>query len=188
LTGEQARLLPGDIPEHFAMAAESGRATVASPKPSSLYYRLMRRFDVQPGEGIGPLRIGMTRAEASQATTDVGLSTVQVRRWARKPEVLVVAGQLQAYFDVADRIEEIEVAIAAPDSIRLGGLDFAAAPETVTAALDRLAQADRTDPEYPASSCYPTIGLCVWKDAKPGNWLDGPFQSVLVRRPVRSQM
>jgi hypothetical protein len=143
------------------------------------------RFEVRPGEGIGPITIGMTRSEALEAAASAGLSAMSIVKSPTAPEALVIERQLFAYFDPDDRVEEVEVAVPRDQDDRgvmWNDLDFALDPGAVTGALDEIAKPDREDAEYPATSCYPDLGLALWKDAKPNDWLDGPFESVLVRR------
>lgn len=140
---------------------------------------------MRPGEGIGPITIGMTRSEAVEAAESVGLTATSFVKSPTAPKALVIERQLFAYFDPDDRVEEVEVAVPRdPDDrdVMWNDLDFALDPGAVTGALDEIAQPDKEDLEYPATSYYPDLGLAVWKDARPDDWLDGPFESVLVRR------
>jgi hypothetical protein len=133
----------------------------------------------------------MTRPEAQDAARTAGLAVAPFKRWEDSPDVLVIAEQLQAYFDDDDRVEEVETRLPSQDgdlSILLGTLDLSGPAEEVAAGLDRLGDPDRSDREYPATRCYPALGICVWKDSKPDEWRDGPFESVLVRRPLPAPM
>jgi len=97
----------------------------------------------------------------------------------------VIERQLFAYFDDNDRVLEVEVAVPREQDDRgvmWNDLDFAMDPGQVAGAVDEIARPDMEYAEYPATRHYPDLGLVLWKDAKPDDWLDGPFQSVLVRR------
>jgi hypothetical protein len=62
----------------------------------------------------------------------------------------------------------------------LGHLDLAADAAVVARELDAQAPAYRDDLEFPSTRAYPTLGLTLWKDAKPADWLDGPYQAAAV--------
>ena len=144
----------------------------------------MDAFDVVPGEGIGPFRIGVTHDEAAATADAVGL-TVE-RTMVRAPpggDTWVVEEQVFVYFDNLGRADAIEAALRDGKTVTWRGLPLDSSAREVVAALDTIAEADRTDREYPGSTCYPRIGLCLWMDAKPGAPLAGVFESVLVRRP-----
>ena len=145
----------------------------------------MDRFEVRPGEGIGPITIGMTRSEAFEAAENVGLTAASFVKSPTAPEALVIERQLFAYFDPDDRVEEVEVAVPRDQDDRgvtWNDLNFALDPGAVASALDQIAQPDKEAVEYPATRCYPDLGMAVWKDGRSDDWLDGPFESVLVRR------
>lgn len=145
----------------------------------------MDRFEVRPGEGIGPITLGMTRSEAFEAAENFRLTAASFVKSPTASEALVIERQLFAYFDRDDRVEEVEVAVPSDQDDRgvtWNDLDFALDPGAVARALDEIAQPDKEDVEYPATRYYPDLGMAVWKDAKPEDWLDGPFESVLVRR------
>lgn len=125
----------------------------------------MDTFDVRPGEGIGPIAIGMTRLEALEAAKDAGLSVMSFVKSPNDPEALAIEQQLFAYFDRDDWVVEVEVAVPTQGNrprVMWGGLDFAQSPNELTKALEGIAQPDRTDTEYPATSIYPGLGLSVW--------------------------
>ena len=145
----------------------------------------MDSFDVRPGQGIGPIAIGMTRSQALEASESAGLSAASFVKSPTAPKALVIERQLFAYFDINDRVLEVEVAVPRDQDDRgvmWNDLDFALDPGQVAGALDEIAQPDTEDAEYPTTRRYPDLGLILWKDAKPEDWLDGPFESVLVRR------
>ena len=69
----------------------------------------MDTFDVRPGSGIGPIAIGMTRADAVEAAERAKLSAAPFSRGSTP--ALVIDRDLFAYLDGDDRVEEVEVAI-----------------------------------------------------------------------------
>jgi len=147
---------------------------------------IVKAFEVEPGVGIGPVRLGMTRDQVIEAAAAAGLSCRPLKRWPDRPEVLIVADQVQAYFGSDDHVEAVEAATHESLDFRLrcDGVDLGDPSPTVKARLDELAEADTSDPGFPASFCYLSIGLCLWKDTKPSDWADGPFESVLVQPPA----
>lgn len=140
-------------------------------------------FEVRPGRGIGPIDLGMTMAEASTAASGLGVSAFT----KGASSAIQVAGQLMVYFD-NDRATEIEVAIPrnpADRAVRWQDIDFAKAATEVGSAIDEMAAPDDTDPEFPATRAYPTLGLSLWQEAKPGTLESGPYEAVLVRPASR---
>ena len=147
---------------------------------------IVKVLEVEPGVGIGPVRLGMTRDEVIEAAATAGLSCQPLNSWPHRPEVLIIANQVQAYFTGDDHVEAVEAATYESLEFRLqcDGVDLGDQSPTVKARLDELAEADTSDPDFPASFCYLSIGLCLWKDSKPADWADGPFESVLVQPPA----
>ena len=145
----------------------------------------MDAIEVEPGVGIGPVQIGMTRHQVIRAAESAGLEVQPVRRWPDHPEVLIVADQVQAYFGPDDLVRQVESAFS-PAPVRYGAIDLGGTAAEVKAALDRIAQPDTEARDFPASFCYPALGLCLWKDAKPSDWAEEePYESVLVQAVER---
>ena len=141
-------------------------------------------FEVVPGERIGPFRIAMTRDEAAAEAEAAGVPLERTMvRALPGGETWIVDQQVFVYFDQVGRANAIEAALRDGKPVTWLGMPLDSAAREVVAAFDAIAEADRTDREYPASTCYPQIGLCLWMDAKPGAPLGGVFESVLVRRP-----
>jgi hypothetical protein len=143
-------------------------------------------FAVRPGEGIGPIAIGMTRSRALQAANDVDLRVASFVKSTTEPEALAIERQLFVYFDSEDQVEEIEVGITSDGTMRAvlwDGIDLTLDSDDLIRTLDAIAQPDRADAEYPASSYYPDLGLALWMDATAEDWVEGRFESILVRRP-----
>ena len=113
-------------------------------------------FDVRPGSGIGPINIGMTRADAVDAAERAALTAAPFTRGTRP--ALVIDRDLFAYLDGDDRVEEVEVAINSDRAVIWDGIDFALDPAIVAAALDEIAEPDRTHPDYPSSIDYGDLG------------------------------
>ena len=140
-------------------------------------------FDVRPGAGIGPIEIRMTRQEAIAAALADGLPTLDFRRGkAWKPDGppdLLIADQLWAYFEDGDRVVEVEVAANGPHPVACLNLDLAASYAEIRLAMQAIARADETDPEFPSGCAFPEIGLYLWSEAED----EEPVQAILVRAP-----
>lgn len=113
----------------------------------------MDAIEVEPGIGIGLVQIGMTRHEVITAAEAGGMDVRPVRRWPSRPEVLIVANQVQAYFGPDDVVEQVESAMS-PTPVRYGAIDLGGRAADVKAALDRIAEPDTGDRDFPASFCY----------------------------------
>jgi hypothetical protein len=125
----------------------------------------------------------MSRGEVRAAANRAGFLVSPFRRGPDGPEGMQVAGQLFIYFDSTDRVEAVEIATTGEIPVVWQGLDLSGPAREVVAAFDMIATPDSADPEFPATTCYPAIGLCLWKEAKPGRPLTGAFEAALVRRP-----
>jgi hypothetical protein len=137
----------------------------------------MDAFEVRPGLGIGPFDLGATLADAIAAAERAGLTTALFRRGSSGPIGLVVADLMFIHVGATDEVEEIEVALSPEMAVVWQGLDLRGPARDVAAAFN--ATADATDREFPALMNYPTIGLSLWRDDKPGRPLSGVFEAVL---------
>lgn len=165
----------------------------------------MNAYDVEPGIGVGPVRLGMTRSEAHSALEQLGLEVRSVRRWATSrpeaPPVLMAEGaSFQVYFGEEDRVDEIELGGppnddrehgARPDLVaRWMGLDVFETPAVdIVRLMADVAQADTEHLEYPATYDYPTAGVSFWRSDKPAAHREEVtpyFESVLVKRATSS--
>ena len=148
----------------------------------------MTAWDVRPGEGIGPLSIGMIRSDAHAALTAAGLEPAEFSKVPTAPPALTAGGSLFAYFDASDRVAEVEAAVEAEGSGDLvwGEVDLTGPAAQLAAELDARGEPDRSDREFPGTRAYPELGLVLWTDSKPDAWMEGPFETVLVRRPSRT--
>src|SRR5688500_6258186 len=67
-------------------------------------------YEIRPGDGIGPVEIGMSRAQAERAMRATGQAVDSFVRWPESPPVLAMErNAFQVYFDRADRVNGIEV-------------------------------------------------------------------------------
>jgi len=147
----------------------------------------MQNWKIAPGIGVGPITLGMSRQAAIGAAEAQALPVRSHTRWASAPPSLVIGAQLQAHFDDIGRIVEIEVARASSPEHRrllLGDIDISAADaKDVLESIATQYEVDRDAREYPSTSVFPRAGLTLWKEGKPGELEEGPFQAVSVFVP-----
>ena len=147
------------------------------------YASTVEVFEVAPGEALGPFRIGMTGPEAAAAAEAVGLTFERSNvRALSGGETWIVEDQLFVYLDHEGRVDEIEAATQRGRPVTFDGLRLDSPAREVAAVFDAVSVPDRSDPEFPATICYPGIGLCLWMDAGSDGPVGGVFESVLVRR------
>jgi hypothetical protein len=111
-----------------------------------------------------------------------------MRNWLTLPAMVIVADELRAYLDPSGRVEEVEVPLQTQASgleVRYCDIDFSASPEAVISHLNELAEPDRLAEGYPATARYPELGLAIWMDPTRESWLNGAYQSLILRRPWR---
>jgi len=139
---------------------------------------------VRPGVGIGPIEVGMSRADALRAATVEGLTVSDFRR-ARGdgPFDLLVGDQLFAYLGDDGLVTEAEVAVGGPHPVICLDLDLAAANLEILARMKAVSPVDETNPEYPWVCDFPELGLSMWFEA--GS--EGSVDAILVRAPSTSQ-
>jgi hypothetical protein len=157
--------------------------------------RDMRRYEIRPGRGIGPIRIGMSRADAERAMGTTGQAVQSFVRGQQGPPVLAIErNSLQAYFDDADRVEGVEIYGGAGDSRALGvepafsaryrGVDVFRTPASeLVAVVSRDAPSDPAASEDPGVTFeFPSIGLSLWRQTDEQTPF---FETVYVSRPRR---
>ena len=143
-------------------------------------------LDVRPGNGIGPVDIGMTRDEARAAAATSKLGVHDFRRAEADkredgPPDLYIGGQLFAYFSGGDRVVEVEVAVSGPLPVTCLDLDLRAPFADVLEAMAEHGRVDRTHAEFPSTSAYPQLGVVFWADLKPADLAIEPVEAILVR-------
>ena len=122
----------------------------------------MDTFDVRPGSGIGPITIGMTRADAVESAERATLSAAPFRRGSTP--ALVIDRDLFAYLDGDDRIEEVEVAIHSERAAIWEGSTSVSTQRQSNLLSTSFRWPNRTHPDYPSTIDYPGLGLSVWKE------------------------
>ena len=148
---------------------------------------------MRPGEGIGPLQLGMTRKDAMTAGLAAGFAVDAFARAGGPKTDLVLSGQLFVYFDAAGRVDEVEVAVPQgvdPRRVPVSclGLPLAAPYDELLRRMRDRARADERDPEHPGTSAYPDLGLVLWADTKTEDLAEVRVQAILVRRAEPDQI
>ncbi|HYW13183.1 MAG TPA: hypothetical protein VE871_14580 [Longimicrobium sp.] len=124
----------------------------------------MTTYDVVPHEGVGPVRLGMTRAESRAA---MGLP-VQSHGTGRDARDLYLDSAFQVFFDDADRVEYIELSHGGPFIARYESVDvFATDAEPLVELVRQRAAYDENDPELGYSYIFPALQLSVWRSVVP---------------------
>jgi hypothetical protein len=144
-------------------------------------------LDVRPGEGIGPVDIGMTREQVQAAAAAAGLHVRDFSRTGKGSSDLVVNGQVFVYFDKGGKVYEAEVTVPSEEDdlllpVTCLDLDLTASYEDILGRVAPVARVDEADPEYPAASPFPELGLVLWADVKPEELAEARVESILVRR------
>jgi hypothetical protein len=144
------------------------------------------RFELEPPDGVGLLRLGMTADEAKAALEQLG--EVELGRqdglYAQRPSGLGFTAHLGA----DDRVNAIEVwRPQADDVVHYRDVDVFGLPALeVVARLGRLATV-RPDEDDPSSHVAPDLLLSFWRPFAGDDDPDDPqgyyFSSVLVARP-----
>ena len=151
------------------------------------------RYEIRPGSGIGPVRIGMSRGAAERAMRGTGQPVTAFVRGQTPPAVLAMhENAFQVYFDTSDRVEAVEVMGPSVDVQGRGdepvfvavfdGVDVFRTPATkLVEVVSRKAAPDLEAAEDPGITFeFPTLGLSLWRQTDE----EGPFfETVYVSRP-----
>ena len=152
-------------------------------------------YEIRPGDGIGPVEIGMSRAEAARAMTRTGHAVDTFKRWPKEsPPVLAMQGNsFQVYFDRADRVNGIEVMGPTSDgqheglepefTARYEGVDVFRTPaKRLVEVVSRRAGAKPVVTEAGSTLTFPALGIALWRMVVE----DTPyFETVVVDPPKR---
>jgi hypothetical protein len=126
-------------------------------------------YDVAPHRGVGPVRLGMTRAEARVA---MGLKPTPLgRRPAAGPWRIDAyhKNAFQVHVDDEERVEYIELSSGEPSfTATYKGREVLALPADVLVRLVSQDGAyDSQDPELGYSHVFPSLELALWRPVLP---------------------
>lgn len=133
-------------------------------------------YDIRPGDGIGPVAVGMSRAQAQRAMTATGQPVDSFVRWPQSPPVLAMErNAFQVYFDRADRVDGIEVMGLPRDgqshglepefTALYGGVDVFRTPaERLVEVVSRRAGAKPVVTEFGSTVTFPALGIVLWRE------------------------
>ena len=155
-----------------------------------------RVYEIRPGDGIGPVEIGMSRAQAERAMTATGQAVDSFMRWpAEAPVLAMERNGFQVYFDRADRVNGIEVMGLTRDGQSQGlepeftalydGVDVFRTPaKRLVEVVSRRARAKPVVTEFGSTVTFPALGIALWREIVE----DTPyFETVVVDPPKRAR-
>jgi hypothetical protein len=139
-------------------------------------------LDVRPHEGVGPLRLGMTRNECRAA---FGGTYDEFRKPPDNDRTTdEFLGAVHVYYDDEDRAEYIEVSRMPAVRPRFHGIALLELePARAVAAVARHAPFDENDPELGYSYIFKPLDLSLWRPVDEENEPEGrTFMTVGVGR------
>ena len=123
---------------------------------------MARELDVRPHEGVGPLRLGMTRKDCRAAFGDVYEEFRKGPQAERTTDEFL--GAVHVFYDDEDRAEYIEVSrVPAVRPIFDGISLLEIEPARAVATVARHAPFDGEDPELGYSYVFKPLDLSLWR-------------------------
>ena len=122
----------------------------------------MTDWELRPHEGVGPLRLSMTRDDCRAAFEGRFEEYVKGPEGERTTDIF--AGAVHVFYDEQDRVEYIEISRGSGVSPTFGGiavLDVDAA--AAVAAVERAGPYDADDPELGYSYTFKSLDLALWR-------------------------
>jgi hypothetical protein len=179
------RALAGIVLVLLVVAAAKLLGGIADPVTG----RGTETYEIRPGRGIGPVRIGMSREEARLAMQATGQSVVSLER-----QMLGMhGGAFRIHLDATARVESVEVVRGTPTALQpgeelpfaalLGDVDVLRTPATdLVALVSRKTKPDPNGPDPGVTFEFPAVGLGFWRESPD----EGPFfETVYVARAER---
>ena len=128
----------------------------------------MTVFEVRPGEGVGPIRLGMTREEAREAMPDGRESFLKTPDSQHPTDAWFEAGFQVFYSDNPPVVDSIELSRDGGFSVNCWGIDVFSTPvDRVVNHFERYSALDIADPEIGCSYLFPAARLWVWRPFMP---------------------
>lgn len=123
-------------------------------------------YDVLPHEGIGPVRLGMTRAAAREAMERAGVALTPVQVESSR-DYYHDAG-FQVSYDELGIVEYIELSRGGPFVVRYRGVDVFTTPaDEMVALVAETAPYDPDDSEVGYTYLFPALDLSLWRPVMP---------------------
>jgi len=130
----------------------------------------MNRYTLEPLVGVGPVQLGMIRAESRQR---LGATPSSFKKaptlFPNAPDVDAYHGNaFQLFFDENDRVEYIELSKSPDLFVDYKGIDvFALRAEDLVTLISRNAPFDPNDPELGYSYVFPLLEMSLWRPTIP---------------------
>lgn len=146
-------------------------------------------FELDPPQGVGPLRIGMPQTDANAALEQLRDADAPSTADAQGTRVVRASGLIVAIDCVRERLDAVELWRPASDAdtVKFRGIDVFNLPSRELIARLREHIAIEPDEDDPASFCSPELVLSLWRpfdgDDEPHEEQGFYFDSVLVAAP-----
>ena len=124
-------------------------------------------YEVVPHVGIGPVRLGMTRAESRAALGQ------EAREFLKGPGDEVTtdafhASSFQVFYDASERVEYIELSKSPEvEPIVFGEKILQITADDAVELVQRHAAFDESNPELGYSYVFPALELALWRPVVP---------------------
>ena len=137
---------------------------------------VVKAFGVEPHRGVGPVDLGMARAEVHRV---MGPPTTTFRKGL--PGTLVDAwheNAFQVFYDENDEAEFIELSRGAVDALLFERSVFETEPDTMLAFVAEHDEPDMNDPELGNTYVFLDLDLALWRADRKGD-----FDTIGVGKP-----
>jgi hypothetical protein len=123
-------------------------------------------YDVVPHEGVGPVRLGMSRQAAREAMERAGVPLPPVHVEVARDDYHNAGFQVS--YDASGIVEYVELYRGEPFVTRYRGVDvFATAADEMVALVAETAPYDRDDPDVGFSYVFRALDLSLWRPVMP---------------------
>jgi hypothetical protein len=123
-------------------------------------------YEVVPHEGVGPVRLGMTREAAREAMERAGVPLPPVR--VETPVDVYHDAGFQVSYDASGIVEYIELSRGGAFVARYGGVDVFTTPaDELVALVAKTTSYDPDDPEPGYTYLFPALDLSLWRPVLP---------------------
>jgi hypothetical protein len=134
----------------------------------------MAFFDIVPQQGIGPVRLEMSREESRVALADYGAPRSFQRSDDEPPSDFYGALGLRVDFDTDGKVAFLEASSVAGNTFLLHNVNVFTTPmDELAEAIEAHTPVDEDDPEYGYTYHFPEWGLTLWRSVLPEDSDDG---------------